>query len=291
MNLYTNKRIFVIAQCLLPLLISCNMHERSGKVSNAKPRESVSDFSFGQRRPKPTFSVPMLPTESDVVLDGKFDKNCRRKFMIERDSDAFGYLQLEFLSADLAFESLPYTLIAVDKFGIPKGFMEIVADLTEGWNTENVSKHSLEICKHYIKYMPKMKREGALRKIEKLADAHHREPVFMMLKDNPEKIAYLKYKTLTGSEKAYEELKQELIKNDEHDLLFYYSFVMADKYGYEQAAVDVIDILAKIYNQYSLGEFGKHAKYFISFFKRIDSRNAEIQTTTEQATGIKKDDK
>ena len=75
-----------------------------------------------------------------------------------------------------------------------------------------------------------------------------------------------KAKSLMGNIGNYNQLKNHLIEKKPEELL-YYSYIMADRYDYEPARKDIIDVMEKGYKKYGLGKMGQDAKYFCSFFQ------------------------
>ena len=56
-------------------------------------------------------------------------------------------------------------------------------------------------------------------------------------------------------------------KGRKYVFLFYYSYIMADRYDYLPAKKDVIAIINRLYKEYHLEPIDKDTQYFCSFFK------------------------
>jgi hypothetical protein len=70
-----------------------------------------------------------------------------------------------------------------------------------------------------------------------------------------------------GSISDYNKLKETLLKEGKYDYLLYYSYIMAERYKYNPAKKDIIDIINKAYKKYNLGGYGKEVVFFCSYFE------------------------
>lgn len=219
-------------------------YEKS-ELTNQKLQEGTGKKSVFQNR---------RPSLNDVNL-----------FMEKRSYNEFNNLRYLFRNADSQFEILLYAIIAIDKFDIMPAYYEVACCLTNCLSYLTVGEHSKEMATHFL--------EIGAQKDKICAEAYYS---LDMRKDNPKMwvpkksentIIELKKNSLMGSISDYNKLKETLLKEDKYDYLLYYSYIMAERYNYDPANKDILDIINKAYKKYNLGGYGKETGYFCSFFK------------------------
>ena len=223
-----------------------------------------------------------IPQDRDEPVNLIIDKDagddsvynlCLEKFasLIKNPSEKlFFELENEFDYADEYSETLLYNLVAANKLGNEKEKIRVANSLTHSLNIPNIGKRSKQIALFYLKKWEsstKHKRgKEFIKRFESLSNDDIEIAVPAITYKSTE-IQRLKAGSLKGSIEDYEKLKEKLYKGRKYVFLFYYSYIMADRYDYLPAKKDVIAIINRLYKEYHLEPIDKDTQYFCSFFK------------------------
>lgn len=245
------KYYLIIFFCCIFIYVACGK-----KSPNLNPDEKLELFNQKLQEgagKKPVFKN-RRPTLNDVNL-----------FMERRSFYEFNNLRYLFRSADSQFEILLYALIAIDKFDITPAYYEVACCLTNCLSYLTIGEHSKEMVTHFL--------EIGSQKDKICAEAYYSLdmrkdiPKMWVPKKSENTIVELKTNSLMGSISDYNKLKETLLKEGKYDYLLYYSYIMAERYKYNPAKKDIIDIINKAYKKYNLGGYGKEVVFFCSYFE------------------------
>ena len=217
-----------------------------------------------------SFIVPLAPKdEKPIVLNRPPKDSDVDSFMTCRTRESLKNLVLRHGEADTMNELLFYAIVAADKFKIPHAYYHIAGCLTNYFSYISVGNHSKEIAIFFLKRGVTKNDESCLETYESL-DKHTEKEVrklWIPEKNKANPIVAYKANSLHGNIEDYNKLKKHLIENNKPEELLYYSYIMADRFDYEPARKDIVDVIEKGYDKYKLGKSGKDAKYFCSFFQ------------------------
>ncbi len=240
------------------LLISFLQTECTKNVQQNKSKENDESVSLIIDEVVSTDSIYYLCSEKFASLI----KNPSEKLFFE--------LENEFDYADEYSETLLYNLVAANKLGIDVAKIRVANSLTHSLNIPNIGKRSKQIALFYLKKWEsstKHKRgKEFIERFESLSNDDIEMAVPAITYKSTE-IQCLKVGSLKGSIEDYEKLKEKLYKGRKYVFLFYYSYIMADRYDYLPAKKDVIAIINRLYKEYHLEPIDKDTQYFCSFFK------------------------
>lgn len=248
------KTLSVILIILSLCSIACNQR-KSNNTMHQKVDTSII-VPLAQKNDKPIV-LNRPPIDSDVD-----------SFMTCRTKESFYNLDKRYDMADKTNELLFYAIVAADKFNISHAYYNISGSLTNYFSYMSISIHSKEIATHYLLKGSK-KGDKACTEVYEAIDQHIKkelQKLFLPENDKGNSIVAYKAKSLMGNIDDYNQLKNHLIEKKPEELL-YYSYIMADRYDYEPARKDIIDVMEKGYKKYGLGKMGQDAKYFCSFFQ------------------------
>ena len=231
-------------------------YQKNNNISNkdCTEKDSVYDKVLKQ---KVALSLNRPPSVDDVNV-----------FMKNRTYDDFENLCQKFINADLLFEEMIYALVAVDKFNISKGYYQLAFCLTDGFSNSKVSQHSYEMASHYLSIGTKTGDDSSKNGQKTLKHIAENKELLKPGISDKNSILNLKHNTLSGSISDYKELKKQLYDNNQHATLFYYAFIIADRFGYDQAKQDLLHILSVFYKDNYLGDLGVEAVYFCDIIRR-----------------------
>jgi hypothetical protein len=172
--------------------------------------------------------------------------------------------------ADKYPESLLYNLVAADKFGFETAKSGIACCVTQSLSSPNMGKNSKDMALFYLKngeFSIKFKRGKQIIDTLESLSTDITEIIVPKITNKSTEIQRLKASSLKGSVEDYKKLKEIMSTDEMYAFMLYYSYVMADRYGYEPAKKDVVDIIDRFYKEYNLEPIDKDTKYFCSFFK------------------------
>lgn len=249
------KNIYILLLSII-LFFSCSYKEQNKNVSKSNCQYVSTPSKQAKNEKEPIVFDKCPPTVADIS-----------SFMQKGTPQSFKELHERFLYADLYFEELIYALVAVDKFEISNGYRHLADCLTNAFTYLTISDHSKEMAKHYL--MIGARKKASIAKLYESFDKRkdYKEMWLPESSNYNDSVVIFKRKTLQGNSTEYERLKRTLFSTGQHEILLYYSFIMADKYHYTPAKKDVIYIIDKTYRDYKLGKLGKNAEYFCSFFQ------------------------
>lgn len=188
-------------------------------------------------------------------------------FLLNKDDSSYKKISECFVKEDNQFEYLIYAFVAADKFHLHDAYHDLWMCFTYYGCYSNIGKNSKKLADYYFcrdsihnnnKVFIKM--FGQLRLIENTAQ------IVQNIRKSTE-TKKLKYNVLYGSIADYEQLKKIMYDKGNYERLLYYSYIMADRYQYEIAKKDIIDIINKFYKINDLGQFGCDILYFCEHFK------------------------
>lgn len=198
--------------------------------------------------PDPQEKIP--PTQDDINL-----------FFIQRGEN-YWLLERKFEKADYHGEFLFYTLIAANKFNMPQAKYDVASLLSDMFTKPDFGKHSKDIVLHFhnkaektpfrmeqIEHFKKMEGKGA--------------PLFQADEKGKTPIKKLKVEVLNGNRNSYDKLKKILYEKSEEERLLVYAYLMADRYNYDPARKDIVNVIEKAFWKYALGEIDAETQYFI----------------------------
>ena len=249
------KSLSVILAIILSLCITCNQKS----PNNTMCQESDTSII-----------IPLAPKDAEpIILNRPLNDNDIDSFMTYRTPESFKNLVIRYGKADTMNELLFYSIVAADKFKMSRGYYNIAGCITNYFSYMSIGNYSTEIAVHYLIKGLNNKDKSCLEVYESL-DKHLEKEIGKLWipekhKENP--IVVYKANSLKGNIDDYNQLKKYLIEKDKPEDLLFYSYIMADRYGYEPARNDVVDAMNRGYKKYGLGKMGQDAKYFCSFFQ------------------------
>lgn len=249
-----NKAIYIF---LLIFLASCKSKTDSSPFLNHNTEEEKEDTTTcltGTVLPCPESRVP--PTQDDINL------------FISTRGDNYDMLSLKFENTDNEYERLFFTFVAANKFNMSWASYDLASIFSDIFTKPDIGKHSKEIVLYYFK---KVKLDKLLKsQIEHFIKMEGKgEPVFTNGLDDyklfcPTRLLRkLKLSVIRGDSNSYDKLKKELRDKNEEELLLYYAYIMADRYGYQPARKDIPVILQHAFKKYDLGKIDPDTQYFI----------------------------
>ncbi len=246
---------------ILPIILLCAFSCEQKKSANSNYQKSDTSFivPFAPRDKTPIIiNNNRPPTENDVD-----------SFMTYKTRESYYNLNKRYDMADCMNEFLFFAVVAADKFNISHAYCHIAGCLTNYFSYISISTHSKEIATYYLKRGALKKDESCINKYKSIDKYLERETrkLWIPEKNISNPIVSYKANSLLGKIEDYNQLKQYLMEKDKPEDLLFYSYIMADRYGYEPARNDVVDAMNRGYKKYKLGKLGKDAKYFCSFFQ------------------------
>lgn len=229
--------------------LSGNKNEISPTAENKSPTATGDgNDSTMAVFPDPQEKIP--PTQDDINL-----------FFIQRGEN-YWLLERKFEKADYHGEFLFYTLIAANKFNMPQAKYDVASLLSDMFTKPDFGKHSKDIVLHFhnkaektpfrmeqIEHFKKMEGKGA--------------PLFQADEKGKTPIKKLKVEVLNGNRNSYDKLKKILYEKSEEERLLVYAYLMADRYNYDPARKDIVNVIEKAFWKYALGEIDAETQYFI----------------------------
>lgn len=224
---------------------------------------------------------PLTRKETRSIPDHSYpSKELVDSFMIFRDKKHFENLCSQFDFADNGSECLLYSLVAVCDFNISRAKYKLAENLTDYFIHPNLGKHSKEISQHYFnewkienKDDQNLQRKSFAKYLSKIQanyasdDEASKELFIPKIESTSSETRKLKARSLEGSVDDYNRLKSILYKDDMYGILFYYSYVMADRYDYAPAKEDMTNVLERFHKQYGLPNPKVNMSFFMNFFK------------------------
>lgn len=199
--------------------------------------------------PNPQERIP--PTQDDINL-----------FFIRRGEN-YWMLDRKFEKADYYGEVLFYALIAANKFNIVEANYDIASLLSDIFTKPDFGKHSKDIVLHLLNKAEKtpfrMEQIEHFKKME-----GKRAPLFQADGNGKTPVGKLKIEVLNGNRNSYDKLKKILYEKSEEERLLVYAYLMADRYNYDPARKDIVNVIEKAFWKYALGEIDAETQYFIN---------------------------
>lgn len=216
---------------------------------------------------------PVNLISDEVVGVDSVYKLCIQKMacLIKNPSEKqFFELENEFVYADDYSESLLYNIVAANKLGIDVAKIRVANCLTHSLNIPNIGKNSKEIALFYLKKWESSTKHKRGKQIIERFESSSKDDIEMIVPVITYKSSEnqrLKACSLKGSIEDYKKLKEKLYNDKMYVFLLYYSYIMADRYGYLPAKKDVVTIIKRFYKEYHLEPIDKDTQYFCNFFK------------------------
>lgn len=179
-------------------------------------------------------------------------------------------LEHKFIYADNSSELLLYYIVAANKLGLDFANIRIANCLTHSLSIPNVGKNSKKIALYYLnkgKFETQIKRGKQIIERFETSSENDIEQAVPVINYRNSEIQRLKSYSLRGSIKDYKKLKEIMYNDRIYPFMLYYSYIMADRYGYSSAKKDVVTIIKRFYREYNLGPIDKDTQYFCSFFE------------------------
>lgn len=168
------------------------------------------------------------------------------------------------------FEVMIYAIVGADKYKLLASYKTLCGCFSFNERYCDIGDNSLTLTKYYYAkdtthYHIHKNYPNYLRKIKDISHIIWINNI--RGKKDKSKLYELKENILYGSINDYEKLKKVLCKNNQYECLLFYSYIMADRYHYNQAKKDIIYIVQKFYKDNNLGKLGEDAMFFCGFFK------------------------